>query len=202
MNSLDAMVARGVRSVLEEDLGPSTYRKVAEEMQSMYGVTMLKAAADFTKMDMVLRRFFGRHTTNIEAKAFGRVLAAAGRSDGDADVSILEPTVASDLLAAYGDPATKAILDAVRESPKSMPEIAAGLDVSKASAYGRARRLLQEGLLRDAGWRSASDGRRVAAYRSTISDILIQTRGDGLQVDARIPGEIARYSYAFNSVMS
>lgn len=202
MNHLDMVVAQGVRSVLEEDLGPATYRKVEQEARDMYGTSVLEAVADFAKMDMVLRRFFGRHTTNLEAKVFGRVLAAAGGGSGeDASVSILEPTVASALFHAYGDPAKKAILDLVVSQPRSMSEIISAAGLPQASTYMRARRMVRDGLLRKAGRAEASDGRSVAAYRSTMTGILFESVGGGLRVDARIPWDVAHYSYAFNSVV-
>ena len=201
MNPLDIMLARGVRIVLEEDLGPSTYNKIAAETQNMYGITVQEAVADFAKMDMVLRQFFGRHTTNVEARVFGRVLTASRIKDA-ADISILESTVASSLLATYGNSAMKAILDMVNDVARSIPEIVAGVGHSKASTYNRAKHLIREGLLREAGQTNASDGRRVAAYKSTIAGILFETGSGNLRVDARIPTEVVRYSYAFSLVIS
>ena len=201
MNQLDVVVAQGVRSVLEEDLGPATYRKVEQAARDMYGMGVLEAVADFAKMDMVLRRFFGRHTTNLEAKVFGRVLAAVGGSGEEANVSILEPMVASALFHAYGDPAKKAILDLVVSQPKSMSEIISAAGLPQASTYMRARQMVRDGLLRKTGHAEASDGRSVAAYRSTMTGILFESLGGGLRVDARIPWDVAQYSYAFNSVV-
>lgn len=203
MNPLDVVVAQGVRSILEEDLGPATYRKVEREARDMYGTTVLEAVADFAKMDMVLRRFFGRHTTNLEAKVFERVLAAVGgRSGEEVDVSILEPTVASALFHAYGDQAKKAILDLVVSQPKSMSEIISATGFPQASTYMRARQMVRDGLLRRVGRAEASDGRSVAAYRSTMTSILFESAGSGLRVDARVPRDVAQYSYAFNSVVA
>ena len=201
MNPLDMVVAQGVRSVLQEDLGPATYRKVEQEARDMYGMGVLEAVADFAKMDMVLRRFFGRHTTNLEAKAFERVLTAVGGGNGEeAGVSILEPTVASALFRVYGDPAKKAILDLVVSQSKSMSEIISAAGLPQASTYMRARQMVRDGLLRKTGHAEASDGRSVAAYRSTMTGILFESLGGGLRVDARIPWDVAQYSYAFNSV--
>ena len=201
MNQLDVVVAKGVRSVLEADLGPATCRKVEQAARDMYGVGVLEAVADFAKMDMVLRRFFGRHTTNLEVKVFERVLAAVGDGNGeDANVSILEPSVASALFHAYGDPAKKAILDLAVSQPKSMSEIISAAGLPQASTYMRARQMVRDGLLRKTGRAEASDGRSVAAYQSTMTGILFESSGGVLRVDARVPWDVAQYSYAFNSV--
>lgn len=200
MNSLDAVVARGVRVSLEKDLGYKTYEKVVGEVEKMYGISMLAAVADFGKIDMVLRRLFGRHVSVLEARIFERVLTATHGTDAEAAVSIIEPTVISGLLGAYGDVAKKSILDAVVSSALSIPDIVTRLDTPKASTYIRVRQMIQDGLLRHAGYSNANDGRRVSTYRTTMTGLLFESTGDTLRVDARLPMEVAQYSYAFNSV--
>ncbi len=200
MNSLDAVVARGVRVSLEKDLGYKTYERVVGEVEKMYGISMLAAVADFGKIDMVLRRLFGRHVSVLEARIFERVLTATHGTDAEAAVSIIEPTVISGLLGAYGDVAKKAILDAVVSSALSIPDIVTRLDTPKASTYIRVRQMIQDGLLRHAGYSNANDGRRVSTYRTTMTGLLFESTGDTLRVDARLPMDVAQYSYAFNSV--
>ena len=201
MNPLDVMVAQGVQIVLERDLGPATYEKVERECQKMYGCSVRDAVADFAKMDMVLRRFFGQHTSNIEAKIFRRVLTAINDTGEEAGVSILEPTVASRLLQAYGDPTKKIMLDLAASRPRSISDMIGAADLPQASTYIRVRRMIQDGLLRKVGYTRASDGRKVSTYGSTITSILFENRDDGLRVDARVPQDVVRYSYAFNSVV-
>lgn len=198
MNPLDSMVARGVRAVLEEDLGRSTYQKIEGEIRNVYDISMLEAAADFAKMDLVLRRFFGKHTTGVETRVFERVLSVAG-AGREADITIRDPAVATALFESYGNPAKKAILDAL-QSPKTVAEAITVGRLPKASTYNRVRVLLQDGLLVLNGHSHASDGRRVAAYVATLTDITFKSRQDKLIVSARMPIGIAQQSYAFSSV--
>lgn len=199
MNPLDVMVARGVRAVLEEDLGRTTYRRIEGEVRKAYGMSMLEAAADFAKLDLVLRRFFGKHTTRVEARVFGRVLSAKD-SGGEAGIVIWEPAVAGALLESYGNPAKRAILDAL-QSPQTLAGAIATAGLPKASAYNRARDLLRDGLLVTSGHSQARDGRRVAAYVATLTGITFESRADNLTVSARMPMDIALHSYAFSSVV-
>lgn len=199
MNPLDVMVARGVRAVLEEDLGRATYRRIEGEVRKAYGMSMLDAAADFAKLDLVLRRFFGKHTTGVEARVFGRVLSAKD-GGGEAGIVIREPAVAGALLESYGNPAKRAILDAL-QSPQTLAGAIATAGLSKASAYNRARDLLRDGLLVTSGHSQARDGRRVAAYVATLTGITFESRADNLTVSARMPMDIALHSYAFSSVV-
>jgi hypothetical protein len=199
VNPLDVMMARGVRAVLEEDLGRSTYRKIETEVQKMYGISVLDAAADFAKLDLVLRRFFGKHTTGVEVRVFSRILSAKG-SGGEADIVVREPSVAGALLESYGNPAKRVILDAL-QSPQTLTEAIATAGLPKASTYNRARDLLRDGLLVISGHSQARDGRRVTAYVATLTGITFESRADNLTVSARMPMDIALRSYAFSSVV-
>ena len=47
MNSLDRIIANGVKSVLEEDLGKPTFKKIEKEVYEVYGISVLEAEAIF-----------------------------------------------------------------------------------------------------------------------------------------------------------
>ena len=122
MNSFDRVVAKGVRSVLEEDLGKSTYKKIEKEVFETYGISVLEAVGDFSKLDLVLRKFFGKHTTNIESKIFKKILSVDKNTKTESVITIKDPNVAKAVFESYGDPAKKVILDLLLNEPKSIPE--------------------------------------------------------------------------------
>ena len=50
MNSLDRIVAKGVKMVLEEDLGKVTYKRIEKEVFDVYGISILDAVSDFQNL--------------------------------------------------------------------------------------------------------------------------------------------------------
>ena len=147
MNSFDRIVAKGVRSVLEEDLGKSTYKKIEKEVFDVHGISILDAVSDFSKLDLVLRKFFGKHTTNIESKIFKKILSINNETKTESVIKIKDYDVAKTIFEAYGDPAKKIILDLLLHEAKSIPETIAKSKLPKASTYTRIKELIQDGLL-------------------------------------------------------
>jgi hypothetical protein len=107
MNSLDKIVAVGMRNVLEEDLGKATYKKIEKEVYDVYGISVVDAVSDFSKLDLVLRKFFGKHTSNIESKIFKKILSVEQNTKMESTITIKDPGVAKTVFESYGDPAKK-----------------------------------------------------------------------------------------------
>lgn len=201
MNPLDVIIADGVRSVLEGDLGRVTYRNVEREVRGMYGLSVREAAGDFAKLDLVLRKFFGRHAANVESKAFRKIMSLEKRGGGGgATLNITHDTVTRYVLESYGDPAKRAILDMMRR-PMTVPDVISASGLPKASTYSRIRDLLNGGLLAAAGHAEASDGRSVKEFSSTLRKVTFDVRDSWIGVSAGLDGAILSKSFAFNSIV-
>ena len=202
MNPLDVIIADGVRSVLEEDLGRVTYRNVEREVRGMYGLGVREAACDFAKLDLVLRKFFGRHAANVESKAFRRIMSLekGGRGGGGATLSITHDAVTRYVFESYGDPAKRAILDMMRR-PMTVPDVIAASGLPKASTYSRIRDLLDGGLLAVAGRAEARDGRSVKEFSATLRRVAFDVRDSWIRVSAGLDDAVLSRSFAFNSIV-
>lgn len=200
MNPLDRIVANGMRAVLEEDLGRTVYRRIEKEVHDMYGISVPEAVGDFAKLDLVMRKFFGRHASNIESKIFKRVLSVEKITKAESSITIKDPAVANAIFESYGDPAKKAILDLLRSESRSIPETIAASGLPKASAYKMVKELIRDGLLAINGFTSASDGRKVSKYASTIDKAVFEVRDQHVSIIASIQSKFLRDSYAFNSI--
>lgn len=202
MNSLDRIVAKGVRTILEEDLGKPTYQKIEKKIFEMYGISIIEAVADFPKLDLALRKFFGKHTTNIEAKIFKKILAINKNTKTESIITIKEPNVAKEIFEAYGDPAKKAILDILLHESKSIPETIMESKLPKASTYNRIKKLIQNGLLTSVGFTSAADGRKINKYVTTFSKAVFEIQDKDISVNANMRVEFLTDSYVFSSIRS
>lgn len=200
MNSLDRIVAKGVKTVLEKDLGKVTYRKIEKEVFDMYGISILEAVSDFPKFDLVLRKFFGKHTSNIESKIFKKILAVNDETKNESIIRIKDPHVAKNVFQAYGDPAKKIILDLLLHETKSIPEAIAKSKLPKASTYNRIRELIQDGLLTMVGFTKASDGRKVNEYATTFSKTIFEIQDKNISINANVQKKFLTDSFAFNSI--
>ena len=200
MNSFDRIVAKGVRSVLEEDLGKSTYKKIEKEVFDVHGISMLEAVSDFSKLDLVLRKFFGKHTTNIESKIFKKILSISDETKTESVIKIKDSDVAKTIFEAYGDPAKKIILDLLLHESKSIPETITKSKLPKASTYNRIKELIQDGLLTMVGFANASDGRKVNEYATTFSKAVFEIQDETISINANVQKEFLKDSFAFSSI--
>ena len=200
MNSLDKIVAKGVRSVLKEDLGKSTYKKIENEVRDVYGISILDAVSDFPKLDVVLRKFFGKHTTNMESKIFKKILSVAKNTKTESIITIKDPRVAKTVFEAYGDPAKKVILDLLLHESKSIPEAIAKSKLPKASTYNRIKELIQDGLLTMVGFTNASDGRKVNEYATTFNKTIFEIQDENILINANVQSKFLKDSFAYNSI--
>jgi len=200
MNPLDRIVAKGVRDVLEEDLGRSTYKKIEKEVFDVYGISILEAVSDFSKIDLVLRKFFGKHTTNVESKIFKKILSVGQNTKTESVITIKNPSVAKAIFESYGDPAKKVILDLLLNEPKSIPEAIVKSKLPKASTYGRIKELIQDGLLTIVGHTKASDGRKVNEYATTFNKTVFEIQNQGLSMNVNVQKKFLKDSFAFNSI--
>ena len=199
MNSLDRVVAKGFRDVLEQDLGTTVYKKIEKDISDTHGITVLEAIADFAKLDLVLRRFFGKHTTNIESKIFKKILTVEDDTKNESTITIKDPSIAKEIFESYGDPAKKVILDLLNK-PKSIPEAIAKSKLPKASAYNRIKEMIQDGLLTPAGYAKASDGRKVSEYVTTFNKAVFEIQNKDMIVNVNVQNKLLKDSFTFSSI--
>ncbi|MDH3203666.1 MAG: helix-turn-helix domain-containing protein [Nitrosopumilus sp.] len=202
MNALDRIVAKGVRSMLEEDLGKTTYKKIEKEVYDVYGISVLEAVSDFSKLDLVLRKFFGKHTSNIESKIFKKILSVEQSTKNESIITIKDPGVAKTVFEAYGDPAKKTILDLLLYESKSIPEAIAKSKLPKASTYNRIKELIGDGLLTMVGFTNASDGRKVNEYSTTFNKTVFEIQDENISINANVNSRFLKDSFAYNSIYS
>ena len=199
MNSLDRIVAKGFRDVLEQDLGTPVYKKIEKEIFNTHGITVLEAASDFAKLDLVLRKFFGKHTTNIESKIFKKILVVDASAKTESTITIKDPSVAKKIFESYGDPAKKIILGLLNQ-PKSIPETITKSKLPKASAYNRIKEMIHDGLLTPVGHTKAVDGRKISKYVATFNKAAFEIQNQDMVVNVNVQNKFLKNSFTYNSI--
>jgi len=201
MNPLDIIIAKSVRDVLEEDLGSRTYKKIEKETNQTLGISMLEATQDFTKLDLILRKFFGNNVTKMERRIFKRIVELDKKTN-DSMIIIKDPQIIQMVFESYGDPIKKAILEILLKKPKSIPQAITESRLPQASAYRRAKELIKEGLVTMVGHVKASDGRKVNEYETTFSRAKFDVRENGLYVSVKLQNKFFKDSFALNAITS
>lgn len=203
MNPLDKIVAQSVRDILEKDLGRHTYKKIEKEVNDTYGISVLDAVSDFSKFDLVLRKFFGNNAVKLESRIFRKVIVVErkeGKENEEPSILIKDPNTAKMIFEAYGDPTKKIILELLLKQPKSISETISQIKLPQASAYRRAKELIQDGLLTMAGHTKATDGRKVTEYATTFNRATFDVQEKGLSVNVKLQNKFLKDSFVFNSI--
>ena len=200
MNPLDTIIAKSVRDVLEEDLGSRTYKKIENEISQTFGITMLEATQDFSKLDLVLRKFFGNNVTKMERRIFKRIVDLDKKSAESLMIIIKDPQITQMVFESYGDPVKKIILEILLKEPKSIPQAITESKLPQASAYRRAKELIKDGLVTMAGYAKASDGRKVNEYETTFTRAKFDVQGNRLSVSVQLQNRFFKDSFALNTI--
>jgi predicted transcriptional regulator len=96
------------------------------------------------------------------------------------------PSVSSEeLFELFGDEHTRAVLEAVTETPRSGRAVAEATDVSKPTAFRRLNRLEDAGLVTTEMVVDA-DGHHHKEYRSLVQSVSFELDADGLSVDVAV----------------
>ena len=201
MNPLDRIIAQSVIEVLEKDLGKRTYKKIEKELFDVYGLTILDAAKDFSKLDLVLRKFFGPHVVKIELRIFRKILSIEKNKRTESSITIKDPRIAKMVFESYGDPAKKVILDILLNESKSIPETIIESKLPQASTYRRARELIRDGLITMVGHSKAKDGRKVNEYETTFNKATFEVQDKNLSVSIKLQNRFLQDSFAYNSLL-
>ena len=74
MSGLDSLVARSLITTIEENLGEKTFQRIEKRLFERYGINMTQAAEHFTKLDEVMREFFGSGAEGLERQCLQKVI--------------------------------------------------------------------------------------------------------------------------------
>ena len=199
VNTLDKIIAQGVKNAIKKDLTTYRYKTIEKEIKNMHGISILEAVSDFAKIDLVLRKFFGDNTAKIESRVFRKVVVVEKGIKDEPSILIKDKDTAKIIFEAYGDPIKKILLVLLRQ-PKSIPEAISQINLPQASTYRKARELIQNGLLTGVGHTTATDGRKVTEYATTLNRVTFDVQDEGLSVSIKLQNKFLKDSFVFNSI--
>ena len=174
MPGLDTLIARSLDSTIKENLGKKTLQKVEDRLFEKYGINLTQSIKDFTKLDAVLREFFGEGAEGLEKQFLENIVTLEETKVQDPNwVAIEDSSLAKLILESFGDEDKKNILNTVLDEPRIISEILEIAHMPQTSGYRKVNSLIDNGLLTVQGYVTTHDGKRVNKYKSIFENVTI-----------------------------
>lgn len=190
MSGLDTLIAKSLDTTIKENLGKKTLQKVEDRLFEKHGINLTQAIEDFTKLDGILREFFGEGAEGLEKQFLENVVTVEETKTQDPNwVAIEDPTLAKLILESFGDEDKKNIINTVLDQPKIISEILETAHIPQTSGYRKVNSLIENGLLTVQGYVTTHDGKRVNKYKSIFENITINIEKNKVVVKVLIAKE-------------
>jgi hypothetical protein len=174
MSGLDTLIAKSLDLTIKENLGKKTLQKVEDRLFEKYGINITQAIEDFTKLDTVLREFFGDGAEGLEKQFLESVVTMEDTRTQDPNwVAIEDSSLAKLILESFGDEDKKNILNTVLDVPRIISEILEIANIPQTSGYRKVNSLIDKGLLIVQGYVTTHDGKKVSKYKSIFENVTI-----------------------------
>jgi hypothetical protein len=174
MPGLDTLIAKSLDYTIKENLGKKTLQKVEDRLFEKYGINLTQSIKDFTKLDAVLREFFGEGAEGLEKQFLENIVTLEETKVQDPNwVAIEDSLLAKLILESFGDEDKKNILNTVLDEPRIISEILEIAHMPQTSGYRKVNSLIDNGLLTVQGYVTTHDGKRVNKYKSIFENVTI-----------------------------
>ena len=174
MSGLDTLISRSLDNTIKENLGKKTLQKVEERLFEKYGINLTQSISDFSKLDNVLREFFGEGAEGLEKQFLENVVTVQESKSQDPNwISIEDPSLSKLILESFGDEDKKNILNTVLDESKIISEILENANIPQTSGYRKVNTLIDNGLLTIQGHITTHDGKKVNKYKSIFENVTI-----------------------------
>ena len=174
MSGLDTLIAKSLDCTIKENLGKKTLQKVEERLFEKYGINLTQSIEDFTKLDTVLREFFGDGAEGLEKQFLENIVTLEETKVQDPNwVAIEDSSLAKLILESFGDEDKKNILNTVLDESRIISEILEIAHIPQTSGYRKVNSLIDNGLLVAQGHVITHDGKKVSKYKSIFENVTI-----------------------------
>ena len=190
MNALDKLFAQTVASVIRKSLGEKSYIAIEKRLEERWGITVSDAIQDFNKFDAILREIFGAGADAIEYDILHKIFSLRSSKKGTSLISIENPDLSKTILATYGNPEKRLILNFAFNTPAPILDILENCGIPKSTGYRVISEILDDGFLTESGFSTTSDGKKVNKYTSLFSEVKIDIKLDNLTIHVVLKDEL------------
>ncbi|MEM3169241.1 MAG: transcriptional regulator [Candidatus Nitrosotenuis sp.] len=186
MAGLDRLLAKSLDSVIRENLGDKTIRRIEERLFEKYGISLTQSIEQFQKLDAVLREFFGAGADGLEQR-FLKNVCEIKVTNSESWIVIENPMLTKIILESFGDDDKKKILATLNGESMIISQIIERCNIPQTSGYRKVNALINDGLLLAAGYVTTPDGKKVTKYRSIFDNLKIDIIKNKISVTLHLP---------------
>lgn len=194
LNHFDRFLANALKTVIKDELGLRTFKKIEKRIFKKYGITLINALQNFNEIDAVLREDFGRGADKIEKKFIQHIIGYTKGNGKKSWITIYDQNLANLILESFGDPEKKKILEHSFQQPNAIMNLLDSCNIPKTSGYRLTNQLIKNGLLVETDSTVTKEGKRVGKYTSLFDQIKIHMGKKFLSVDVLMNPEFLKTS--------
>jgi len=188
LNEVDVFFANAIELTITKNLGPQAITKIKSRLAEKFGIGIYESISQFSKLDVILREFFGKGADSLERKCFESILSLDSRSmknDG-IHITIKDMDLTRLILETFGDKTKKDIISSVTNKQLTIYEILEKCDIPQTSGYRKIKSLIENRFLISRKFATASDGKKIPKYESIFDNVKINIEKDNVLVSVKI----------------
>lgn len=169
-NSLDSLLAPALRKSIEDNLGKVTMNKIEQRLMERHGVGVVQAIKEFSKLDSVLREFFGPGAEGLESRFIQNIIKVeSSKKESENWIVLKDQILAKTIMESFADEEKKSILESVMNDSLAITDILDKCKISQSSGHEKISYLIENGLLVSNG--DVSDGENSRKYQTAFSNV-------------------------------
>jgi len=169
-NSLDSLLAPALRKSIEDNLGKVTMNKIEQRLMERHGVGVVQAIKEFSKLDSVLREFFGPGAEGLESRFIQNIIKVeSSKKESENWIVLKDQILAKTIMESFADEEKKSILESVMNDSLAITDILDKCKLSQSSGHEKISYLIENGLLVSNG--DVSDGENSRKYQTAFSNV-------------------------------
>lgn len=198
MKEIDSFLSRSLNSVIRENLGNATIRRIEKRLFEKYGLSLTESIVQFQKLDIVLREHFGAGADGLEKEFFKNICSFKNTHHNENQknkypnleyenwITIRDSVLIGIILEAFGDCDKKKILTSIMNESKTVYDILKDCKIPQTSGYRKINSLIKNGLLLIDGFVETQEGKKTNKYRSVFPNVQINIIKNEVSVDVQM----------------
>ena len=186
MTGLDNLLANSLELTIRQNLGDKAVKKIEKRVFERYGISITESIIEFTKIDSVLREFFGAGADGLETKFLENICTVKSKSKSNNWITIKNDDVNKVILESFGDDDKSKILKSIVNEPKIIQDILNDCEIPQTSGYRKINELIKDGLLASNGIHVGTDGKKIQKYRGLFDNLKINIVKNKITVEVQL----------------
>ncbi len=192
---VDTILSTFVKHHIKYALGDMTVAKIEKRIFEKYGLSLTQAIRDFSKLDHVLKEFFGTSATKGMIENLFSELFEIKLSKSLYVIEIKDDSFTTSLWKTIGTADKKKILDSIVGTSKTISEILKELKINEPTGYRLFNQLQDDGFVIVDGFE-----KKKPQYVSLTRFLTISMKGKHTLVTFEVDPKLAKQSTILNHI--